>query len=159
MRLGILDYASSRNEAHRCRARLIEGLEDNVHISEHRFEHLLGCRNLPHAPAPLRNQEIDVMLRVPGWMTEIVQLSHCEGVSLVSKVILLQAVEQHQQGVPVVHLPGCAYDFLSFHGLYVQNENSLDIPECVFLVYGPFRAARRTPFFFISYRTSVHLLQ
>ena len=63
----------------------------------------------------IRRMENDVMLRVPGWVTEIVQLSHREGVSLVSKAILLQAVEQHQQGVPVVHLPGCVYDLLSFH--------------------------------------------
>ena len=115
MRLGILDNASSRNEPHRCRARLVEGLENNVHINEYRFEHSPRCRNLPHSPAQLRNREIDMMLRILGWMAEIVQLGHLELMSLVSKVILLQAVEQHQQGVPVVHLPGCVYDFLSFH--------------------------------------------
>ena len=54
------------------------------------------------------------MLRVPGWVTEIVQLSHREGVSLVSKVILLQAVEQHQQGEPVVtFLAACMISCLS----------------------------------------------
>ena len=48
-------------------------------------------------------------------MTEIIELRHREGVGLVSKVVLLQAVKQHQQGVPVVHFLGCFYDVLSFH--------------------------------------------